>query len=184
MAKKRKRRNPAAGATRSNPKRRRRRNTPVRARRRARRNPGFGLPSARGIMGKVVQGVTDALGILGGEGIAGIAEQNLPGITPGTTKSAAAGTVAAVAVGAVASRFVGQQTGRMIVAGAIAKFGRSYIKLQNPNGTIARALGDYMGLPLVTGGTSYQFGGYNPPAGYIPGSGVPAPYAAANGYPY
>lgn len=183
MAKKKaKRRNPAVGATRSNPKRKRSRSRSNPPRRRARRNPSFGLPSARGFLGKVTQGVTDALGILGGEGIAGFAEQNLPGITPGTTKSAAAGTVAAVAVGAVAQRFVGRETGRMIVAGAIAKFGRSWVKLQNPNGTIAKALGDYMGLPLVTGGTAY-LSGYNPPAGYIPGTAGAVPYSA-NGYPY
>jgi hypothetical protein len=187
--KSRKRRN-APAAARSNPKRRRRRRSfsfgGFGKRRRARRsNPALGL-SPRGIVNAGIQGAKDGAGVLAGEFIAGMAEQYMPGVTAGTTKAAAVATVATVAAGAVASRFVGRRTGEMIVAGAVAKFGRRVLKDQLANyPTAVKALGDY-GLPLMTSGAvdySRSLAGYNPAAGYVPGTALPQ-QPAISPYPY
>lgn len=184
MAKrKRKRRNVPAAVNRP------RRARATTKRRRARRsffrsNPaGF---SPRGIVNAGIQGVKDGAGVLAGEFIAGVAEQYLPGSTPGTTRSAVVATVATVAAGAAAMRMVGRRTGEMIVAGAFAKFGRRVAKTQFAgNATIAAALGDY-GLPLMTsGGIDYtrSLAGYAPAPSYVPGSALPQG-APVSPYPY
>lgn len=164
MAKHRKRRRRNTPAVAFNPpRRRRRRNTPVRHHRRRtyRRNPaGF---SVRGITNAAVQGVKDAGGVLAGEAVAGLAETYIPGITPGTTKSAAVAGVAGVVGGVAAMRFVGRRTGEMMIAGSIAKLVRRFVKAQNVP-VISAALGDY-GLPLVSG---YDGMGAYYPAGALP----------------
>lgn len=156
---KRRRRNPALAL---NPPRRRRRRNPPRAhhrRRSYRRNPA-GL-NVRSITSAAVQGVKDAGGILAGEALAGLVETYVPGITPGTTKSAAIAGVGGVVGGVVAMRFVGRRSGEMMIAGSIAKLVRRFVKAQNVP-VISAALGDY-GLPLVSGYDSgmgaYQAGG-------------------------
>lgn len=166
---KRRRRNTPAVAF--NPPRRRghrrRRNPPgaTHRRRTYRRNP-VGL-SVRGVTSAAMQGVKDAGGILAGEAVAGLAETYIPGITPGTTKSAAVAGVAGVVGGVVAMRFVGRRTGEMMIAGSIAKLVRRFVKAQNVP-VLSAALGDY-GLPLASGYDS--LGSYSSGA-LPPGTGM------------
>lgn len=122
-------------------------------------------------MGAAVQGVKDAGGVLAGEAVAGLAETYIPGITPGTTKSAAVAAVAGVAGGVAAMRFVGRRTGEMMIAGSIAKLVRRFVKAQNVP-VISAALGDY-GLPLVSG--------YDGMGAYNTGAALPAGSSSLTG---
>lgn len=125
-----------------------------------------------------MQGVKDGAAVLGGEFIAGLAETKIPGMTPGTTQAAAVATVATVVVGSLAQKFVGKRSGEMIIAGAVAKFGRRVVKAQfATNQTVQSALGEY-GFPLVT---SAGYGGYLPRADY---AGAMPAEASAQRYPY
>jgi len=155
MAKRKRRRHVAGGhrrrrrhtAARSNPPRHRRRRV-------ARRNPaGF---SARGIMGDVVTGLKDTGGIISGELVSGLVEQNTPGLTQGTVQARAVGTVAAFAAAKlVGRRFMGARFSELMIAGAIARWVRAWIKSTTLLASVPKipnALGEYgAGLPLVAG---------------------------------
>jgi hypothetical protein len=162
------RRNPGltpAVAAFANPRRRRRRGNPFRAHRRRRRsNPFGGL--TRGLGAQLMQGATDAVGIVAGKA----ASRALPQLV-GLSQTGIVG-VAIQAGAAVAAGFLGGKVnrnfGRMVLAGGLAGILEGYIKVANIP-VISASLGDeydaVMGLyvqptPVDGGGGGGSLGLY------------------------